>query len=62
LRDTGFVLCLAGALFMIAGRFIAVAPVWLIAIGVGLIFGGWGCFGYAALRAAAEARALNRGE
>jgi hypothetical protein len=63
LKNTGFVLCLVGALAMIAGRYMPGAPRWLMYIGVSVIVFGWGVFAYALVQRAAYLRArAPRGE
>jgi hypothetical protein len=59
LRNAGYVACLVGTLAMIAGRFMAGAPAWLIYAGISGIIFGWGLFGYAAFQRFALARAAN---
>jgi hypothetical protein len=59
LRNAGYVACLIGTLAMIAGRFMAGAPTWLIYAGVSGIVFGWGLFGYAAFQRATLARAVD---
>jgi hypothetical protein len=56
-RNAGFVACLAGALAMISGRYMAGAPAWLVYVGVAGIVFGWGLFGLSMYRRAADARA-----
>ena len=56
LKNIGFVACLAGALVMIAGRFMPGAPRWITYLGVSVIFFGWGFFAYALVQRAAYLR------
>ncbi len=42
MRNAGFVFCLGGVLVMVAGRFMAGAPVALVYVGVATIVFGWG--------------------
>ena len=56
-RNAGFVACLAGALLMIAGRFVSGAPHWALFAGLGGIVLGWALFGYSIFKRAAWARA-----
>ncbi|HXU99629.1 MAG TPA: hypothetical protein VG166_03945 [Caulobacteraceae bacterium] len=58
-RNAGLVACLAGVLVMIAGRYLAGAPAWLVSVGVGIIVFGWGLFAYAFVRRIAMARAFS---
>ena len=60
-RNAGYVACLIGTLVMIAGRFMAGAPVWLVYVGLAGIVFGWGLLGLSMVRAAAQAR-LRRGQ
>ena len=55
-RNAGYVACLVGTLVMIAGRFMAGAPVWLVYVGLAGIVFGWGLLGLSMVRAAAQAR------
>jgi hypothetical protein len=55
-RNAGYVACLVGTLVMIAGRFMAGAPVWLAYVGLSGILFGWGLLGLSMARAAAQAR------
>ncbi len=57
LKNTGFVVCLVGALAMIAGRYMPGAPRWLTYVGVSVIVFGWGVFAYALVQRAAYLRA-----
>jgi hypothetical protein len=50
LRNAGFVACLTGALVMLAGRFVAGVPVWLIWVGLAVIALGWAMFIVSSLR------------
>jgi hypothetical protein len=56
LRDFGFILCLIGVLVMAAGRFVAPAPAWMIAVGLGVIVLGWGLLIWSILLRAATSR------
>jgi hypothetical protein len=58
-RNAGLLACLIGVLVMIAGRYLAGAPAWLVAAGVGIIVFGWGLFGYAFMRRLAMARSFS---
>ena len=60
-RSAGYVACLIGTLAMIAGRFMAGAPAWLVYVGLAGIVFGWGLLGLSMVRAAAQAR-LRRGQ
>jgi hypothetical protein len=57
LRNLGFVFCLVGALIMIAGRFMAGAPAWLVYVGLSGIVFGWGLFALSILQRLAAVRA-----
>lgn len=57
LKNIGFVVCLVGALAMIAGRYMPGAPRWLTYIGVSVIVFGWGVFAYALVQRAVYLRA-----
>ncbi len=57
LKNIGFVVCLVGALAMIAGRYMPGAPRWLTYIGVSVIVFGWGVFAYALVKRVAYLRA-----
>jgi hypothetical protein len=56
-RNAGFVACLLGVMTMIAGRYMAGAPMWLVDVGLGAIVFGWGLFSYALVKRSAFARA-----
>jgi len=51
-RNAGYVACLIGTLLMVAGRFMAGAPVWLVFVGLSGIVFGWGLLGLSMVRAA----------
>jgi len=55
-RDFGFVTCLIGVLVMASGRFVAPAPAWLIAVGLGVVVLGWGLLIWSVLRRGATKR------
>lgn len=57
-RNLGYVCCLVGVLVMIAGRFMAGAPIWLTSIGLGVVVFGWGLLFYAFARRMALVRQL----
>src|SRR5258707_2272738 len=57
-RNAGLVACLLGVLIMIAGRYMAGAPVWLVNVGVGVVVLGWGLIAFALWKRVAMARAL----
>ncbi len=57
-RNAGLVACLLGVLVMIAGRFMAGAPVWLVSVGVSAVALGWGLIAFALWKRVAMARAL----
>jgi hypothetical protein len=57
-RNAGYVFCLIGVMVMIAGRYMAGAPVWLLSGGVGIIVFGWGLLAYATVKRLARARVL----
>lgn len=57
-REAGLIACLVGVLVMIAGRFMAGAPIWLTSVGVGIAVLGWGLIAYALMKRVAMARAL----
>ena len=57
-RNAGLVCCLLGVLVMIAGRFMAGAPIWLVNVGVGGVVLGWGLIAYALWKRVAMARAF----
>ena len=57
-RNPGLVACLVGVLIMIAGRYMAGAPVWLVNVGVGVVVLGWGLIAFALWKRVAMARAL----
>jgi hypothetical protein len=57
-RNAGLVACLLGVLILIAGRYMAGAPVWLISVGVGVVALGWGLIAFAQWKRVAMARAL----
>ena len=59
IRNAGFLFCLIGVLTMIAGRYLAAAPVWLVSIGLGTLVFGWGLFGYGLVRRMTLARSLS---
>ena len=58
-RNAGLVACLVGVLVMIAGRYLAGAPAWLVSVGVAIIVFGWGLFAYAFVRRLAMAKAFS---
>jgi hypothetical protein len=58
-RNAGLLACLIGVLVMIAGRYLAGAPAWLVSVGVGTIVFGWGLFGYAFVKRLAMARSFS---
>ena len=57
-RNAGLVACLVGVLVMIAGRYVAGAPIWLVSVGVGVVALGWGLIAFAMWKRLAMARAL----
>ena len=57
-REAGLIACLVGVLVMIAGRFMAGAPIWLTSVGVGIAVLGWGLIAYAMMKRVAMARSL----
>ena len=57
-RNAGYVACLLGVLVMIAGRFMAGAPSWLVNVGVGVVVFGWGLLALAVFKRVAYARSL----
>jgi hypothetical protein len=57
-RTAGIIACLIGVLVMVAGRFMAGAPVWLVSVGVGIAVLGWGLIAFALISRLALARAL----
>src|SRR5258707_15817982 len=57
-RNAGLVACLLGVLVMIAGRYMAGAPVWLVSVGVGGVALGWGLISFALRKREAMARPL----
>lgn len=57
-RNLGYVCCLLGVLAMVAGRFMAVAPAWLMSVGLGVVIFGWGLLAYALARRLALVRQL----
>ena len=57
-RNAGLVACLLGVLVMIAGRYMAGAPIWLVSVGVGVVALGWGLIAFALWKRVAMARAL----
>jgi hypothetical protein len=61
IRNTGYVACLVGTLVMLLGRFRTGAPVWLVYVGLAVIFVGWGFLALSMVRAAADARARRDG-
>ena len=57
-RNLGLVACLVGVLVMVAGRYMAGAPIWLVSVGVGIVVFGWGLIAFAMWKRLAMARAL----
>jgi hypothetical protein len=57
-RNVGLVACLIGVLIMIAGRYVAAAPEWLMSVGVGVVVLGCGLIAFAMWKRLAKARSL----
>jgi hypothetical protein len=57
-RTAGLVACLVGVLIMIAGRFMAGAPLWLVSVGVAIVVLGWGLIAFALWKRMALTRSL----
>jgi hypothetical protein len=57
-RNAAYVFCLVGVVVMIAGRYMAGAPTWLLSLGVGIIVFGWGLLAYATVKRLTRARLL----
>jgi uncharacterized membrane protein YidH (DUF202 family) len=57
-RNLGYVFCLLGVLALIAGRFTAGAPAWLVSVGLSVVVFGWGLLFYALARRMALVKQL----
>jgi hypothetical protein len=60
-RNLGYVCCLLGVLALITGRFMSIAPAWLMSLGLGVVIFGWGLLAYAVARRVALVRRLMAG-
>ena len=58
-RNAGYVCCLLGVLVMIAGRYMAGAPIWLINVGLAVVLFGWGLLAFAFVKRVGLARTLS---